>query len=133
MAQQKWLERPWGNRSYPNPHAQLPPGMTLADIQFAFERFHIEAPAFLRRLVWAALPLREGCILDPFCGAGSTLAAAEALGYESIGVEINPEYVEIARMAVPRLASLRLNPWGNKTFGQPVPHRWPSNFRMIRR
>lgn len=84
---------------------------------------------FLRRLVWAALPLREGCILDPFCGAGSTLAAAEALGYESIGVEINPEYVEIAKTAVPQLASLRLNPWGDKNSWYPIPQQMAFQFQ----
>jgi DNA modification methylase len=29
-------------------------------------------------------------ILDPFCGAGSTLIAAQELGYDSIGFDINP-------------------------------------------
>lgn len=61
---------------------------------------------FLRQLVLAALPLRKGTILDPFAGAGSTLAAAEALGYESIGIEIDEEYVNIARVAIPKLARL---------------------------
>ena len=61
---------------------------------------------FLRQLVLAALPLGKGTILDPFAGAGSTLAAAEALGYESIGIEIDEEYVNIARAAIPKLARL---------------------------
>lgn len=61
---------------------------------------------FLRQLVWAALPLRKGTILDPFAGAGSTLAAAEALGYESVGIEIDEEYVNVARAAIPKLARL---------------------------
>ena len=37
---------------------------------------------------------------------GSTLAAAEANGLMSIGTEINPEYFNIARTAVPELAAL---------------------------
>ncbi len=60
---------------------------------------------FLRRVVRAVLPLGEGTVLDPFAGSGSTLAAAEAVGYASIGVEIDAGYFEIARRAVPRLAS----------------------------
>lgn len=63
---------------------------------------------FLRQIVWAALPLGEGIVLDPFAGSGSTLAAAEAVGYDSIGLEIDAHYVELARKAVPRLAATPL-------------------------
>jgi DNA modification methylase len=41
---------------------------------------------FMRILVRALLPLGEGTVLDPFMGSGATLAAAEAVGYDSIGV-----------------------------------------------
>jgi site-specific DNA-methyltransferase (adenine-specific) len=36
-------------------------------------------------------------VLDPFVGTGSTLIAALECGRNSIGVDIEPEYVEIAR------------------------------------
>lgn len=62
---------------------------------------------FLRQLVRGVLPLGEGVVLDPFCGSGSTLAAAEAVGYRSIGVESDPLYFEMARRAVPQLANYR--------------------------
>ncbi|MGA3398641.1 MAG: DNA methyltransferase [Acetobacteraceae bacterium] len=62
---------------------------------------------FLRKVVRAALPLGQGTILDPFAGSGSTLAAANALGYSSIGIECDPEYVAVARRAIARLALLR--------------------------
>lgn len=39
-------------------------------------------------------------------GAGSTLAAANATGYDSIGVEMDAEFFELAKRAVPRLAEL---------------------------
>ena len=65
----------------------------------------LKPQAFMRQIVRAALPLGEGTILDPFMGAGSTLAAAEAVGYSSIGIEIDPEYAAIAQKAVPLLAA----------------------------
>ena len=35
-------------------------------------------------------------VLDPFAGSGTTLALAEALGRDSIGIELNSEYIKIA-------------------------------------
>jgi site-specific DNA-methyltransferase (adenine-specific) len=62
---------------------------------------------FLRRLVWSILPLGDGVVLDPFAGSGSTLAAACSLGYDSIGVESDPQYVALAGRAIPELAVLQ--------------------------
>jgi len=35
-------------------------------------------------------------VLDPFTGSGTTLYVAEQLGRDSIGIELNPEYLDIA-------------------------------------
>jgi site-specific DNA-methyltransferase (adenine-specific) len=61
---------------------------------------------FMRQLVRAALPLGKGLILDPFMGAGSTIAAAKWAGLRSIGIELDPEYFKMALAAIPRLAAL---------------------------
>jgi site-specific DNA-methyltransferase (adenine-specific) len=61
---------------------------------------------FLRILVRALLPLGRGLILDPFMGAGSTMAAASCLGYDGIGVEIDAGFYALATQAVPPLAAL---------------------------
>lgn len=66
----------------------------------------LKPQAFMRQIVRASLPLGEGVVLDPFAGAGSTLAAANAVGYESIGIELDPEYFAVAREAIPKLAAL---------------------------
>jgi site-specific DNA-methyltransferase (adenine-specific) len=61
----------------------------------------------MRQLVYASLPLGEGIVLDPFMGSGSTVAAAEALGYTAIGVEKLLAYYNLSREAVPKLKKLR--------------------------
>jgi DNA modification methylase len=61
---------------------------------------------FLRQLVRASLPLGEGIILDPFMGSGSTIAAAEACGLTSVGLEVREEYFTMAQSAIPKLAAL---------------------------
>jgi site-specific DNA-methyltransferase (adenine-specific) len=66
----------------------------------------LKPQAFLRALVRAALPLGEGTVLDPFAGSGSTLAAAAAVGYRSIGVEIDRRYFTLATRAIPKLVAL---------------------------
>lgn len=66
----------------------------------------LKPQGFMRQIVRAALPLGEGVVLDPFMGGGSTIAAACAVGYRSIGVEHDPEFFAIATRAIPRLAAL---------------------------
>ena len=68
----------------------------------------LKPQAFLRQIVRACLPLGQGIVLDPFAGSGSTLAAAENVGYRSIGVERDVEYIDVAREAIPSLARLIL-------------------------
>ena len=72
----------------------------------------LKPQSFLRQLVRSVLPVGEGVILDPFAGAGSTLAAAEAVGYDSIGVEKDDHYFDMAVEAIPKLA--RYSPNGNQ-------------------
>lgn len=68
----------------------------------------LKPQAFLRPLVRSSLPLGEGTILDPFAGSGSTLAAAMACGIESVGIERDPEYHQMALDAIPALARLEV-------------------------
>ena len=48
-----------------------------------------------------------GWILDPFLGSGTTLLAAEREGFRCVGVEMNPEYCEIARARFEGIPVLR--------------------------
>ena len=69
----------------------------------------LKPQAFLRKVVRGVLPLGRGIVLDPFAGSASTLAAAEAVGYQSIGVERDAGYFDLATKALPRLATLRVD------------------------
>jgi len=66
----------------------------------------LKPQSFVRQLVRASLPLGTGVVLDPFMGGGSTIAAAVSIGYESIGIEIDPEFFRAALEAIPTLAAL---------------------------
>jgi len=68
----------------------------------------LKPQSFLRQVVYAALPLGEGIVLDPFAGSGSTLAACNAVGYSSIGMEKDPVYVEMAEKAIGPLSRIQL-------------------------
>lgn len=91
-------DRPFGDviRSHPTPSSEkrIAPHPSL------------KPQGFLRNLVRAVLPMGEGVVLDPFAGSGSTLAAANAVGYRSIGIEKDPAYVDLANRSIPLLAEL---------------------------
>lgn len=69
----------------------------------------LKPQSFLRKIVYASLPLKRGIILDTFSGSGSTLAAAEYFGYESIGIEKDAEFYKIGITAIEALARLYTN------------------------
>jgi site-specific DNA-methyltransferase (adenine-specific) len=91
-------ERPFGDliRSHPTPATEkkIAPHPSL------------KPQAFMRQVVRGVLPLGEGIVLDPFMGGGSTLAAANAVGYNSRGVEMDKDFFELAKKAIPKLAAL---------------------------
>ena len=68
----------------------------------------LKPQAFLRRVVRGVLPLGQGVVVDPFAGSGSTLAAAQAVGYQAIGVERDASYFEMACSAIPKLSDLQV-------------------------
>ncbi len=65
----------------------------------------LKPQSFMRQIVRASLPLGTGVLLDPFMGGGSTIAAAIHVGYESIGIEMDPMFFRTASDAIPRLAA----------------------------
>src|SRR5579862_2007901 len=68
----------------------------------------LKPQSLMRELVHAILPLGTGVILDPFMGSGSTIAAANAMGLESIGIEKKKEYFELAADSIRNLSLISL-------------------------
>lgn len=76
---------------------------TLAAVDWAFgaeremnvlEGVHPYPAKFIgqipRTLIRELAPPPGTAILDPFCGSGTTLVEAQRMGYESVGVDLNP-------------------------------------------
>ncbi len=78
----------------------------------------LKPQSFMRQLVWAALPLGEGIIADTFMGAGSTVAAAEAMGVRCIGVERFADYFNMSEQAIPQLSAVRVRTVSQLTVDQ---------------
>jgi DNA modification methylase len=79
-----------------------------SDIRKSPEEQRLKHPAMFpamlaARLIESFLPEGPHVVLDPFAGSGSTLVAANASGKRGVGLELSPEYVNIAmrRLALP--------------------------------
>ncbi|HET6631545.1 MAG TPA: site-specific DNA-methyltransferase [Rhodanobacteraceae bacterium] len=68
---------------------------TVATQPFKEAHFATFPPALVEPCILAGSP-GGGVVLDPFSGAGTTALVAEELGRQYIGIELNPEYAEIA-------------------------------------
>ena len=74
----------------------------------------LKPQSLMRQIVRAVLPLGTGIIADPFMGSGSTVAAAEAIGYQCIGVERYDDYFAMASSVIPQLANIRTGNDGDR-------------------
>jgi len=108
--------RKWGTGGFRRPSADKPFGDVIASAPtHKAERSLAPHPSlkpqtFLRQVVRGVLPLGTGVVLDPFAGSGSTLAAAETVGYESIGIEKDLHYFEMACHSIPELLKHKQGP-----------------------
>jgi DNA modification methylase len=57
-------------------------------------------PTDLMRYLCRLVTPAGGVVLDPFMGSGSTLKAAELEGFGAIGIELDPDYIAIARRRI---------------------------------
>lgn len=106
--------RKWGTGGFRRPSAERPFGdVIVSSPTHKSERALAPHPSlkpqtFLRQVVRGVLPLAKGIVLDPFAGSGSTLAAAEAVGYDSLGIESDVQYFDLACRAIPKLVRHKL-------------------------
>src|SRR3954447_13598758 len=54
----------------------------------------------VERLIESFLPAGMQTLLDPFCGSGSTLVAAQRMGKRGIGIELSADYVALAQSRI---------------------------------
>ena len=73
---------------------------TYAEAHFA--TFPLELPS---RCIKAGSP-EGGTVLDPFMGSGTTALVARNLGRNSIGIELNAEYCDLAAKRLSQLSLL---------------------------
>jgi site-specific DNA-methyltransferase (adenine-specific) len=66
---------------------------------FPSAHFATFVPEIPRRAILAGSPT-GGLVLDPFAGAGTTGLVADRLGRDSILIELNPAYAEMARQRI---------------------------------
>jgi DNA modification methylase len=66
-------------------------------IQYKNNHPTVKPLKLMRYLITLIMPPKDGILLDPFAGSGSTIIAAHQLGVKAIGIEKQAEYVEIAR------------------------------------
>lgn len=104
--------RRWGTGGFRRPSEERPFGdlirsnPTPASEKKIAPHPSLKPQAFMRQIVRAVLPLGTGVVVDPFMGGGSTLAAANAVGYQSHGIELDRAFFELAKSAIPKLAAL---------------------------
>jgi site-specific DNA-methyltransferase (adenine-specific) len=102
--------RKWGTGGFRRPAKDRPFGDVIESSPTrATERKLAPHPSlkpqdFMRKLVRGVLPLGSGIVCDPFAGSGSTLAAANAVGYDSIGVEKDRTYFDLAKKSIEKLS-----------------------------
>ena len=66
---------------------------------FPEAHFAVYPPELCEKPIKATCP-PDGVVLDPFAGAGTTLLKAKELGREYVGIELNPEYADMARARI---------------------------------
>ena len=69
---------------------------TIGTVSFKGNHFAVYPPKLIETPIKAGCP-KNGIVLDPFIGSGTTAFVARALRRNFIGIELNPKYVKMAK------------------------------------
>jgi len=84
------MQRVWGASGRRNRRSVW----TVTTKPYSGAHFAVMPPDLVEPCIKAGCP-EGGTVLDPFAGSGTTLAVAMSLGRDAVGIEINPEYVQL--------------------------------------
>jgi len=87
-------------------------------------------PIELMERLLADVPLDQGPVVDNFCGSGSTMLACIRTGHEGIGIEKDPEYLQIAT-ARARYMDSNFNGWVPTEVVSEAPEPPPKTFSLF--
>ena len=85
-----------------NPKGCIPTDVWVLRAANTKARHYAAFPAQMVRTLIEACTDPGDLVLDPFCGSGTTCSVATELGRRTLGIDLNAEYVAIARAAVER-------------------------------
>lgn len=71
----------------------------INSVPYKSAHFAAYPPKLVETCLLAGCP-QDGIVLDPFLGSGTTAAVAKQMGRHYIGIELNPDYCELAKQRI---------------------------------
>jgi len=69
----------------------------MKPIQYKNNHPTVKPLKLMEYLIKLVMPPKDGILLDPFAGSGTTILAAKRLGFSAIGIEKQEDYLKIAQ------------------------------------
>jgi len=76
----------------------------ISNSRSQYQHYAMFSPKIVERLLDSGCP-EDGTVLDPFIGSGTVAVVAKAKKVNYIGIELNPEYVDIANKRLSEVQS----------------------------